>query len=93
MTIRAQSEDKIIADIVSGFKSGNSYTVIKNREEAIYHALERSGGKAAVAVIGKGCEEYSVFGEQYVAYNDKSAVQSAINKLKAKESTQGENKT
>ena len=88
---RCENEDKILSDIISGFKNINSFITIKNREEAIYHAINIAGSDGVVAIVGKGGEKYSIIGEKYLPYSDKDAAKKALEKIKSKGSTKDEN--
>lgn len=60
---------QIIGDIKSGFR-GRRYSVVVDRLSAIKEGLSRARGGDMVIIAGKGHEDYQVFGDRVVAFND-----------------------
>ncbi|MBT9146780.1 MAG: UDP-N-acetylmuramoyl-L-alanyl-D-glutamate--2,6-diaminopimelate ligase [Syntrophomonadaceae bacterium] len=60
---------QIIEDIKSGFRR-RRYSVVIDRLFAIKEGLSRAKGGDVVIIAGKGHEDYQVFGDRVVAFND-----------------------
>ncbi|MBK2125421.1 UDP-N-acetylmuramoyl-L-alanyl-D-glutamate--2,6-diaminopimelate ligase [Fangia hongkongensis] len=55
---RTEPFNSIVKDIQKGFSLDDHYTVIEEREKAIYHALEIAESEDVVLLAGKGHETY-----------------------------------
>jgi UDP-N-acetylmuramyl-tripeptide synthetase len=60
---------QIIGDIKSGLR-GRKYSVVIDRLSAIKEGLSRAKAGDMVIIAGKGHEDYQVFGDRVVAFND-----------------------
>lgn len=72
---RNERTEIIIDDILCGIPKNSEYTIIKDRKEAILHALRMASENDIVAIIGKGHEEYKIdscgihpFSERKIVY-------------------------
>ena len=75
---RKESEHKIVEDIISGFKSNNSFKVILDRRKAINYCLDKidKNNKSNLLLIaGKGHEEYQEVGDKKIPFSDKGIVE------------------
>ena len=79
---RNESPKDIISDIIKGFEGG-CYRVIEDRSEAIRTAVISAKTGDVVAIIGKGCEKYSIDKNGYHDFNEKEIVMSALKARKA----------
>lgn len=66
---RSESPEKITGDITSGIK-GREYKVILDRKEAIAYAIAQSQAQDTVLIAGKGHENYQIFKDKKVAFDD-----------------------
>ncbi len=66
---RTELLEKINADIIQGF-SGDNYTVIPDRKEAITTALKQMDEKSILLVLGKGPENYQEIGSEKIPHSD-----------------------
>lgn len=67
----------IIADVEKGFV-GSSFVSIADRREAIRSAIEMARPGDIILVAGKGHEDYQIFGDEVVAFDDRVEVRKAI---------------
>jgi UDP-N-acetylmuramoyl-L-alanyl-D-glutamate--2,6-diaminopimelate ligase len=83
-----RSEDPlaIIADIEKGFtgKGAKNYRIVPDRREAISQALAAARKGDYVLVAGKGHEDYQVFKDRTVHFDDAEVVRSTLKNLEAK---------
>ena len=82
---RDEDPNRIISDIISGFKNA-SFEINKSREEAIRSAILGADDKDVVAVIGKGCEKYVITAEGYRDFDERAIIESALSERKARKS-------
>ena len=66
---RNEDPNKIINQIVSGFKS-EKYQVIHNREQAVKQAVENLNKKQILLILGKGIEEYQIINDKKIYHSD-----------------------
>jgi len=66
---RTELLEKINADIIQGF-SGDNYTVIPDRKDAITTALKQVDEKSILLVLGKGRENYQEIGSEKIPHSD-----------------------
>ena len=60
-----------------GHLSNDHYTVVENRKEAIYYALDHALKNDVILILGKGHETHMVLeNEVKVHYSDKESVES-----------------
>jgi len=74
---RFENPEKIINDIISGFKSTN-YSIINNRKDAIKKAITKLTGKEILMILGKGIENYQIINNKKYNHNDVDIVKSLI---------------
>jgi UDP-N-acetylmuramoyl-L-alanyl-D-glutamate--2,6-diaminopimelate ligase len=83
-----RSEDPlaIIAEIEKGFsgKGAKNYRVIPDRKEAISQALAMARKGDYVLVAGKGHEDYQIFKDRTIHFDDAEVVRSILRTLEAK---------
>jgi UDP-N-acetylmuramoyl-L-alanyl-D-glutamate--2,6-diaminopimelate ligase len=85
---RSEQPEKIIADIEKGIKNTTKietinpdnnytskiYTVIQDRQEAIWKALDIAKKDDILLIAGKGHEDYQIFKDKTVHFSDKECV-------------------
>ena len=83
-----RSEDPwaIIADIEKGFtgKGAKNYRTIADRREAILQALAAARKGDCVLIAGKGHEDYQIFKDKTVHFDDAEVVRAALEAMEAK---------
>jgi len=84
-----RSEDPlaIIADIEKGFagKGAKNYRIVPDRKEAISQALAAARKGDYVLVAGKGHEDYQIFRDRTIHFDDAEVVRSTLKSLEAKD--------
>lgn len=69
---RGEDPTAIIADILVGMEEGKQRTVvIRDRREAIHHALQLAQEGDCVLIAGKGHEDYQLIGNDVVSFDDR----------------------
>lgn len=69
---RTEQPAAIIDDILAGVEvSGDSYTVIVDREQAIAHAISIADKGDLVVIAGKGHENYQILGRTKIHFDDR----------------------
>lgn len=71
---RGEEPDLIITAILEGVKT-NNYQVILDRKMAIEEAFKMSLNNDIIAILGKGNEQYQIFKDEKIPFNDKLIVQ------------------
>jgi len=83
-----RSEDPlaIIAEIEKGFtlRGAKNYRIVPDRREAISQALAAARKDDAVLIAGKGHEDYQIFKDQTIHFDDVEIVRSTLKSLEAK---------
>tara|TARA_Y100001934_G_scaffold96813_1_gene119492 strand:+ start:1685 stop:3130 length:1446 start_codon:yes stop_codon:yes gene_type:complete len=74
---RNENPDKIIDEIIKGFKS-SKYEICHNRRDAINQTLINLKNEQVLLILGKGIEEYQLYKENKIAHNDSRIVQDLI---------------
>ena len=79
-TDNPRSEDplKIIEDIIGEVTIGN-YEIVLDREEAISTAIERSSEEDIILLVGKGHENYQIYGELKIPWDDREVAREIQN--------------
>ncbi len=72
---RSESPEKIIEDILSGFKVPHKVRVEIDRSRAIEQALNLLENNDALLIAGKGHENYQEIKGQKIAFSDKSCIE------------------
>ena len=80
---RSEDPEKIIAAIEEGIKedggrSGEDYTTVVDRREAIRTTLERMKGGDMLLIAGKGHEKVQIFKDRVVEFNDSKVVRDLL---------------
>ncbi len=75
---RTEEPSKIIKEIAVGFSADEKYEIIEDRKEAIIRAISLAGNDDVVLVAGKGHENFQVFGNKTVAFDDRQVVRDVI---------------
>jgi UDP-N-acetylmuramoyl-L-alanyl-D-glutamate--2,6-diaminopimelate ligase len=80
---RQEDPEAIINDILVGFKPGfKDFIVEIDRETAIQKALDMAKKGDLVAVAGKGHEDYQIFKDKTIHFDDYEVVRKLMNKNK-----------
>jgi len=83
-----RSEDPlaIIADIEKGFagKGAKNYRIVPDRKDAISQALAAARKGDYVLVAGKGHEDYQIFKDRTIHFDDAEVVRSTLKSLETK---------
>ena len=74
---RYESSDKIINEIISGFKY-DKYEIIKNRKKAIEKLINDLQNNDTLLILGKGIENHQIIGNKRIYHNDIETVKSLI---------------
>jgi UDP-N-acetylmuramoyl-L-alanyl-D-glutamate--2,6-diaminopimelate ligase len=74
---RSESPMKIIREIIRGM-SGENYRVIIDRREAIREAMRMARSGDTVLVAGKGHENYQIFADRTVPFDDREVVRECL---------------
>jgi len=77
---KTEDEEQIIKEIEEGIPNGVNYDVIPNRKLAIRKGLNRVGRDTALLIAGKGHEQYQIFKDKHVKYNDVNFVRTLLNR-------------
>jgi UDP-N-acetylmuramoyl-L-alanyl-D-glutamate--2,6-diaminopimelate ligase len=78
---RNEEPEEIIKDIVRGIKRKN-YQIIPERKAAIFAALEMARAKDIVLIAGKGHENYQVFKDRTIHFDDRETVRACLSSMK-----------
>lgn len=71
---RSEDPQSIISEIILGFSTDN-YQVVADREKAIAKAIEMAGAGDIVLVAGKGHEDYQIFKDKTISFNERKIVE------------------
>ena len=77
---RTEDPNKIIDDIVKGFKNKN-YIVEIDRKEAIKKAVLKAEKDDIILIAGKGHETYQILGTTKIHFDDREIAIEAIKEL------------
>lgn len=78
---RSEPPDSIIDDIKKGIRKSN-YIVEPDRREAIFKAVDMAKERDILLIAGKGHEDYQEIKGVKYKFNDREALEEAINSLK-----------
>ena len=79
---RKEEPADIVDDIIRGFTPGFAgYEVELNREKAIAKALHMAGPGDLVVIAGKGHENYQIFKDKTIHFDDYEVVQEVLTKM------------
>ncbi len=74
---RFESSDKIINEIISGFKY-EKHEIIKDRKKAIEKLINNLQKNDTLLILGKGIENYQIIEDKRIYHNDIETVKSLI---------------
>ncbi|WP_343183255.1 UDP-N-acetylmuramoyl-L-alanyl-D-glutamate--2,6-diaminopimelate ligase [Buchnera aphidicola (Neophyllaphis podocarpi)] len=77
---RTENQNKIIKDILSGFRNPKKAHVIPDRKKAIKVAINNSSINDIILIAGKGSENYQIIGKDKIKYSDEETVLKILNK-------------
>jgi UDP-N-acetylmuramoyl-L-alanyl-D-glutamate--2,6-diaminopimelate ligase len=76
---RSEDPMRIVADAEVGLAStGNPYLVVPDRREAIHRAIAEARPGDVVVVAGKGHEDYQIFADRTIHFDDREVVREAL---------------
>jgi UDP-N-acetylmuramoyl-L-alanyl-D-glutamate--2,6-diaminopimelate ligase len=79
---RQEDPLKIISDIVVGMqKSGGKYLIEPDRAKAIRRAIEEGRAGDIVLLAGKGHEDYQIFADHTIHFDDREQARKALSDL------------
>ena len=79
---RTELPGNIIDDILVGLEGDNTpRTVIENRREAIFYAIDNAKPDDIILLAGKGHETYQVLGTETVSFDEREIVAEALKSL------------
>ena len=72
---RTEKVEDIIDDILVGMnKTNGKYVIIKDRREAIHHALSVASSGDIVLIVGKGNQLYEEIGHEKIPFDERIVV-------------------
>ncbi|OLN22866.1 UDP-N-acetylmuramoyl-L-alanyl-D-glutamate--2,6-diaminopimelate ligase [Domibacillus antri] len=74
---RSEDPVSILTDMKSGV-SGEAYTVIVDRKEAIHRAIALAKPGDSVVIAGKGHETYQIIGQEVIHFDDREVAKEAL---------------
>lgn len=77
---RTESSEKILQDILQGFKHPENVLVISDRKTAIETTLARAKESDVVLIAGKGHEDYQIIGTETKYFSDRDVVKEILNR-------------
>lgn len=77
---RGERTEDIISDILTGVLPYSSYSVIKNRADAIQYVIMNARDDDVILLVGKGHEEYEDIGGERQYFDERGIVMAAIEK-------------
>ncbi|MCR4337948.1 MAG: UDP-N-acetylmuramoyl-tripeptide--D-alanyl-D-alanine ligase, partial [Candidatus Omnitrophica bacterium] len=77
---RSEDPSEIMQEIVKGFE-GKNYEVIFDRREAIEKALNLAQKDDVVLIAGKGHEDYQIFKDRTIHFDDREVVRKYLRKV------------
>ncbi|MDP0490651.1 MAG: UDP-N-acetylmuramoyl-L-alanyl-D-glutamate--2,6-diaminopimelate ligase [Verrucomicrobiota bacterium JB023] len=81
---RGEEPDAIMREVEKGF-AGEAYTLIEDREEAIRRAIEAAREGDIILIAGKGHEDYQIFSDRTIEFDDRKVARRIIDELRGKE--------
>ncbi len=79
---RKEKPEEIIEDIIKGFPEGfSNYSVEPDRYKGIAMALEMAEPGDCVAVAGKGHEDYQIFADKTIHFDDFEVIKECMEKI------------
>ena len=81
---RNEAPEAIIEDIITGIsKTDGEYEVVQDRAEAICRAIQEAKPGDTVLIAGKGHEDYQIFADKTIHFDDLEQAQLAVKKAEA----------
>ena len=77
---RSEDPQAIIDEVVMGFSKDN-YEICLDRRQAIHRALTLAQKKQIVLIAGKGHEDYQIFKDHTIAFNEREIVKEFLGTL------------
>jgi UDP-N-acetylmuramoyl-L-alanyl-D-glutamate--2,6-diaminopimelate ligase len=77
---RTEDPQKILREIERGIPQGAEYSIMHDRQIAINKAISEAGRGDTVLIAGKGHENYQIFAQRTVHFDDREAAVSALKK-------------
>ncbi|MBI4722430.1 MAG: UDP-N-acetylmuramoyl-L-alanyl-D-glutamate--2,6-diaminopimelate ligase [Candidatus Stahlbacteria bacterium] len=77
---RSEDPKLIIEDIIKGISPSN-YDIVLDRRDAIRKGVERSSPEDIVLLVGKGHENYQIYGEIKVPWDDRAVAKEIMKEL------------
>lgn len=78
---RKEDPDKILSEIKRGIPEGVDCSIIRERKEAILNAVSKAGKDDTVLIAGKGHENYQIFADKTIHFDDREEVLSILDKM------------
>lgn len=81
---RTEDPLQILKDVEAGILEMDQpvdYTIIPDRREAIFHAIQKANPDDLVIILGKGHETYQIFRDKTIDFDDRAVAREAINSL------------
>ncbi|MFN3927721.1 MAG: UDP-N-acetylmuramoyl-L-alanyl-D-glutamate--2,6-diaminopimelate ligase [Pseudanabaenaceae cyanobacterium] len=75
---RTEDPQQILADILAGMVKTETVTVIPDRRECIYTAIQSAQQGDTVVIAGKGHEDYQILGTQKFHFDDREEARLAL---------------
>jgi UDP-N-acetylmuramoyl-L-alanyl-D-glutamate--2,6-diaminopimelate ligase len=75
---RTENAEKIIADIMAGFKNPENIIIENDRAKAITLAIQQANVDDFVLIAGKGHETYQIIGTEKKHFSDFEVAQAAM---------------
>lgn len=72
---RTEDPEKIVEDILKGFRQPENARVVHNRQAAIEYALSDANAEDLVVIAGKGHEQEQIIGRERIPFSDRHVVQ------------------
>ncbi|HEY9766360.1 MAG TPA: UDP-N-acetylmuramoyl-L-alanyl-D-glutamate--2,6-diaminopimelate ligase [Chroococcales cyanobacterium] len=74
---RSEDPEKILAEVAAGVEK-SSFRLIVDRAEAIKKAIEAAGPGDVVVIAGKGHEDYQIFKDRTIHFDDREEARKAL---------------
>ena len=89
----SENPRRIMFEIASGVKTTNAKCLlIEDRQKAIARAIKIAPQNTNILIVGKGSEDYQIFGDKKVAYSDYKVVEKILKSKKQKKLFQNQRK-
>jgi UDP-N-acetylmuramyl-tripeptide synthetase len=76
---RSEKPEAIIDEVLAGFPPQKKPAeVYVDRREAIYKAISEAGAEDVVVIVGKGHEDYQIFSDRTVHFDDREEARAAL---------------